>query len=69
MQAKVDRAAAARKCRIARAALVSLSNEVDSQDWKAKMKPLKELVAGDVRGLSDGLEGESEGEQFLGSGW
>jgi len=67
VQVKVDRAA--RKYRVARAALVSLSKEVDSEDWKARMKPLKELVVGDVRGLSDGLEGESEGKRTMSWIW
>jgi hypothetical protein len=67
VQAKVDRAA--RKYRVALAALVSLSKEIDSGDWKARMKPLKELVPGDVRGLSDGLEGESEGKRTISWIW
>jgi len=33
------------------------------------MKPLKELVAGDVCGLSDGLEGESEGRRTISWIW
>jgi len=67
VQAKVDRAA--RKYCVARAALVSLSKEIDSEDWKVRMKPLKELVVGDVRGLSDGLEGESEGKRTISWIW
>jgi len=67
VKVKVDRAA--RKYRVAQAALVSLSKEVDSEDWKARMKPLKELVVGDVRGLSDGLEGESEGKRTISWIW
>ena len=67
VQVKVDRAA--RKYRAARAALVSLSKEINSEDWKARMKPLKELVPGDVRGLSDGLEGESEGKRTISWIW
>jgi hypothetical protein len=54
LQVKVDHAA--RKYHAAWAALVSLSREINSEDWKARMKPLKELVAGDIHGLSDGLE-------------
>jgi hypothetical protein len=60
---------AGRKYRVARAALVSLSKEINSEDWKARMKPLKELVPGDVRGLSDGLEGESEGKRTISWIW
>jgi hypothetical protein len=67
LQVKVDRAA--RKYRAAWAALVSLSREINSEDWKARMKPLKELVAGDVHGLSDGLEGESKGKRTISWIW
>jgi hypothetical protein len=46
-----------------------MSREINSEDWKVRMKPLKELVAGDVRGLSDGLEGESEGKRTISWIW
>ena len=34
-----------------------------------RMKPLKELVVGDVHGLSDRLEGESEGKRTISWIW
>jgi hypothetical protein len=40
-----------------------------SGDWKERMKPLKELEPGNVRGLSDGLEGESEGRRTISWIW
>lgn len=67
VQVRVDRAA--RKYRVARAALVSLSEDIGSGDWKERMKPLKELEPGHVRGLSDGLEGESEGKRTISWIW
>jgi hypothetical protein len=39
------------------------------EDWNLRMKPLKELEAGNVRGLSDGLEGESEGRRMISWIW
>jgi len=58
----IDRAA--QKYRVAWSALVSLSEDMGSGDWKERVKPLKELEPGNVRGLSDGLEGESEGSAY-----
>jgi len=67
VQLRVDRAA--QRYRVARAALVSLCAKMGVEDWNLRMKPLKELEAGNVRGLSDGLEGESEGRRMISWIW
>ena len=67
VQVRVDQAAW--KYHVAQAALVSLSEDMGLGDWKERMKPLKELEPGHVRGLSDGLEGESEGKRTISWIW
>jgi len=64
LQAKID--ATADKYHVAHEALVSLGTVLLHFGWKNKLLPLKE---GDVRDISDGLPGESEGKRTMSWIW
>lgn len=64
VQSKVD--ADAQRYRKNHAALVVLGNELDCQSWRGELRPLE---PDDVRGMSDGLFGETEGRRSLSWIW